>query len=117
MPFDEMLEIEPGRYGLHLESQSKDIFLIATTWQEGIPESHPIPPGGGIGLPVDQEEEWGLYEIRFRPCRWGNCTDPIPPPDLFGMNGVVEWDRTADKSVFCNTCELKKCCPKERDNR
>ena len=106
-------EIEFDRGGLRAHNPGEGEFLpVVLTSVDGVPRSYPIPPGDGIEIPFDEiGEEWGLYEIRFRPCRFGNCTDPVPPPDLLQQGGLVVFDHEDTRSVMCKTCELNKCCP------
>lgn len=112
LPF-EGLEMEFGRKGIHLESRSKEMLFVAVTWHEGEPAFYPIQPDGeGLLLPPDDAgEDWGIYGMRFLPCRFGECTDPVPPPDLFIQGGLVFWDGNEVKRALCRTCDRQDCCP------
>ena len=106
-------EMEFDRGGLKIHNPGEGEFLpVVSTWGDGVPRSYPVPPGEGIEIPGEIiGDEWGLFEIRFRPCRYGNCTDPIPPPDLLQQGGLVVFDREDTRGLICKTCSLNKCCP------
>lgn len=115
-PIEDVAGIEFGREGLKIQSRSKDALLVVNANIDGVPHSYPVVPGGEPTVVPGEEvgEAWGLFEIRFRPCRYGDCTDPVPPPDIFSQGGVVVWSPRGKESSLCKVCDRKKCCPEDR---